>query len=41
MFGPDVTIFTLYGSYDMRHTGFPQVDGGQWDPQDRGVTKNK
>ena len=22
----------MYGSHDMRHTGFPQVDGGQRDP---------
>ena len=21
----------MYGSHDMRHTGFPQVDGGQRD----------
>ena len=25
-----------YGSHDMRHTGFSQVDGGQWDPQEMG-----
>ena len=28
----------MYGSHDMRHTGFPQVDGGQWDPRKWGVT---
>ena len=28
----------MYGSHGMRHTGFPQVDGGQRDPRDRGVT---
>ena len=26
----------MYGSHDMRHTGFPQVDGGQWDPREMG-----
>ena len=26
----------MYGSYDMRHTGFPQVDGGQRDPREMG-----
>ena len=38
MYGPDVAIFT-YGSHDMRHTGFPQVDDGQWDPWEWGVTE--
>ena len=26
----------MYGSHDMRHTGFPQVDGGQRDPWEMG-----
>ena len=26
----------MYESHDMRHTGFPQVDGGQRDPQEMG-----
>ena len=26
----------MYGSHDMRHTGFPQVDNGQRDPRDLG-----
>ena len=26
----------MYGSHDMRHTGLPQVDGGQRDPQEMG-----
>ena len=26
----------MYGSQDMRHKGFPQVDGGQQDPRDLG-----
>ena len=26
----------MYGSHDMRHTGFPQVDSGQRDPRDLG-----
>ena len=34
MHGPNVVIFTHYGFNDMRRTGFPQVDGGQRDPQD-------
>ena len=29
----------MYGSHDMRHTNFPQVDGGQWDP--RGMGRHK
>ena len=36
MYGPDVAILLTYGSHDMRHTGFPQVDGGQRDPWDLG-----
>ena len=32
-----MAIFLLtYGSHDMRHTGFPQVDNGQWGPQEMG-----
>ena len=34
MYGPDVAILLMYGSHDMRHTGFPQVDGGQRDPRE-------
>ena len=26
----------MYGSHDMRHTGFPQVDDGQRDPRESG-----
>ena len=26
----------MYESHDMRHTGFPQVDGGQQDPRELG-----
>ena len=29
-------ILLMYRSYDMRHIGFPQVDGGQRDPWDLG-----
>ena len=36
MYGPDVAILLMYGSHDMRHTGFPQIDGGQRDPRDMG-----
>ena len=31
-----MAIFTHVWSHDMRHTGFPQVDGGQRDPQEMG-----
>ena len=37
MYGSDVAFLLMYGSHDMRHTGFPQVDGGQWDPREWGV----
>ena len=36
--GPCWVILFMYGSHDMRHTGFPQVDSGQRDPQEWGVT---
>ena len=38
MYGPDVVILLMYGSHDMRHADFPQVDGGQRDPLEWGVT---
>ena len=31
-----MAIFTHVLSHDMRHTGFPHVDGGQRDPRDLG-----
>ena len=31
--GPHWVILLMYGSHEMRHTGFPQVDGGQRDPR--------
>ena len=31
--GPYWVILLSYGSHEMRHTGFPQVDGGQRDSQ--------
>ena len=31
-----MAIFTHIWSHDMRHTGFPQVDGGQWNPWEMG-----
>ena len=37
--GPAWPFLLMYGSHGMRHRGFPQVDGGQRDPRDRGVTK--
>ena len=36
--GPYWVILPMYGSHAMRHTGFPQVDGGQRDPWIWGVT---
>ena len=36
MYGPDVTILLMYESHDMRHTSFPQVDGGQQVPREMG-----
>ena len=38
--GPYWVILLMDGSYDIRHTGFPQVDGGQRDPQDLGCHSN-
>ena len=29
----------MYGSHDMRYTGFPQVDGGQQDPPGNGASQ--
>ena len=36
--GPTWSFLLMYGSHDMRHTGFPQVDGGQRNPWEWGVT---
>ena len=33
---PMCPFLLTYGSHDMRHTGFPQVDDGQRDPRDLG-----
>ena len=30
--GPNWVILLMYKSHEMRHIGFPQVDGGQRDP---------
>ena len=40
MYGPNMAILLMYESRDMRHTGFPQVDGGQRDPQEMGRHMN-
>ena len=37
--GPTWSFLLMYGSHDMRHTGFPQVDGGQRDPRELGRHK--
>ena len=31
--GPYWVILLMYGSHEMRHTGFSQVDNGQRDPR--------
>ena len=31
----------MYGSHDIRHTGFPQVDSGQRDLQEMGCRRCK
>ena len=36
--GPTWPFLLMHRSHDMRHTSFMQVDGGQRDPWDRGVT---
>ena len=33
---PMWSFLLMYGSHDMRHIGFPQVDGGQRDPWEMG-----
>ena len=33
---PMLSFLLMYESHDMRHTGFPQVDGCQRDPQESG-----
>ena len=37
--GPVGLFLLMFRSHDMRHTGFPQVDGGQRDPRDLGRHK--
>ena len=34
--GPTWPLLLMHRSHDMRHTGFPQVDGGQRDPREMG-----
>ena len=36
--GPTRPFLLMYESHDMRHTGFSQVDGGQRNPHEWGVT---
>ena len=36
MYGPKWLFLLIYGSHDMRHTGFPRVDGLSTDPRDLG-----
>ena len=37
MYGPKWPFLLMYGSHDMRHTGFPRVDGLSTDPGIWGV----
>ena len=37
--GSEWPLLLIYGSHDMRHTSFPQVDGGQRDPRNSGRHK--
>ena len=34
MYGPKWSFLLMYGSHDMRYTGFPQVNGLSTDPRD-------
>ena len=34
MYGPKWPFLLIYESHDMRHTGFPWVDGLSMDPRD-------
>ena len=36
MYGPKWPFLLMYGSHDMRHTGFLWVDGLSTDPRDLG-----
>ena len=36
MYGPKWPFLLMYGSHDMRHTGFPQVDRLSTDSRDLG-----
>ena len=36
MYGPKWPFLLMYGSHNMRHTGFPQVDELSTDPRDLG-----
>ena len=36
MYGPKWPFLLMYGSHNMRHTGFPRVDGLSMDPRDLG-----
>ena len=38
---PMWSFLLMYGSHDMRHTGFSQVDGGQRDPRENGASQFK
>ena len=38
LYRPNLQFLLMYESHDMRHTGFPQVDGGQRDTPGNGAS---
>ena len=36
MYGPNWPFLLMYGSHNMRHKGYPRVDGLSMDPRDLG-----
>ena len=40
MYGPKWSFLLMYESHDMRHTGFPWIDGLSTDPRDLGRHTN-
>ena len=39
MYGPDVAILLMFGSHDMRHTGFRRLTVVNKTPEIRGLTQ--
>ena len=40
MYGPKWPFLLMYGSHDLRHSGFPRVNGWSTDPRDLGRHTN-